>query len=209
MERKLPTPPSSPNELSLAARNGREFRSFTLWLTGLSGSGKSTLAHALRRRISDLGMACCTLDGDVVRRGLCSDLGFAKEDRKENIRRIAEVAGIMNNNGIVVIASTISPYAADRDMARQIIEVPFFMEVYVSTSLAVCEARDPKGLYRQARFGFVKNFTGISAPYEPSESPYLTLDTGAASLETSVEILFSAWLNFRYLVLSSDSLRTD
>lgn len=151
----------------------------TIWLTGLSAAGKSTLAFALERELMAAGRACYVLDGDNVRHGLNRNLGFSPEDRSENIRRIAEVARLMNDAGLIVLTAFISPFRADREMARGIIGVERFREVHVSTSLAVCEARDPKGLYGKARAGAVAEFTGVSSPYEAPENPQLSLDTAA------------------------------
>jgi adenylyl-sulfate kinase len=155
----------------------------TLWLTGLSASGKSTLAYALERALIAAGRACYVLDGDNVRHGLNRNLGFSVEDRSENIRRIAEVAKLMNDAGLIVITSFISPMIADRNIAREIIGANQFKEIYVSTPLATCEARDPKGLYAKARAGKLAGFTGISADYEPPIEPDLTIDTSSGSIE--------------------------
>ena len=154
-------------------------RGGTVWLTGLSGSGKSTVAHELERQLMDAGHLCYVLDGDNIRHGLNRDLGFSAADRTENIRRLAEVARLFNDAGVIVITAFISPYHEDRAQAQAIIGAERFFEVYVETALAVCEARDPKGLYRKARAGEIAQFTGISAPYEPPESPALRLDTAA------------------------------
>lgn len=164
-------------------------RPLTIWLTGLSGSGKSTLAFALEHALFSLRRITYTLDGDNVRHGLCRDLGFSESDRSENIRRIAEVAHLMNDAGLIVITSFISPYREDRELARQIIGQERFLEIHVSTPLSTCEQRDPKGLYRKARAGELPNFTGISAPYEPPTAPALTLDTSITSLERCLEQL--------------------
>jgi adenylylsulfate kinase len=161
----------------------------TVWLTGLSGAGKSTLAAALERHLKMTGRACCVLDGDAVRRGLCSDLGFSHEDRSENIRRIAETAKLMNDAGMIVIAALISPYEADRANARRIIGGGKFFEVYVSTPLAVCEQRDPKGHYRRARSGELTQFTGVSAPYEAPQHHALRIDTSTMPLEECANLL--------------------
>lgn len=163
----------------------------TIWLTGLSAAGKSTLAFALERALIDLNHACYVLDGDNVRHGLNRNLRFSHEDRTENIRRIAEVAKLMNDAGLIVIAAFISPYRADRNLAQEIIGIDCFSEVYVSTSLSVCESRDPKGLYIKARQGNVSEFTGISSPYEEPESPDLLIDTAQTSLEIAVSQLIS------------------
>jgi adenylylsulfate kinase len=164
-------------------------RGVTLWLTGLSGSGKSTVAVALEQALVQGGHLAYVLDGDNVRHGLNKNLGFAPGDRTENIRRVAEVAKLFTDCGVVVLTSFISPYRADRDAARAIFGPGDFVEVHVSTSLETCEARDPKGLYQKARAGEIPEFTGISAPYEPPERPELVLDTGALTVEESVGAL--------------------
>ena len=161
----------------------------TLWLTGLSASGKSTLAYALERALINAGSACYVLDGDNVRHGLNRNLGFSVEDRTENIRRIAEVAKLMNDAGLIVITAFISPTIADRSMAKEIVGASHFKEVYVSTPLDACEARDPKGLYAKARAGKVAEFTGISANYEPPISPDLMIDTSSDVLEDNLKQL--------------------
>ncbi|WP_440089567.1 adenylyl-sulfate kinase [Pseudomonas fragariae (ex Marin et al. 2024)] len=159
----------------------------TLWLTGLSGSGKSTLAFALERTLLDLGRLAYALDGDNVRQGLCRDLGFSPADRSENIRRIAEVAQLMNDAGLIVVASFISPYREDREMARSIIGRHRFVEVFVSTALETCVSRDPKGLYRKAKAGELKDFTGVSSPYEQPLDADLCLDTSELSVSECLE----------------------
>jgi adenylyl-sulfate kinase len=164
----------------------------TIWLTGLSGSGKSTLAKALERRLVDLGRPCYVLDGDNLRHGLNRDLGFSPEDRGENIRRVAEVARLMNEAGIIVIAAFISPYREDRESARRVVGGDRFVEVHLSADLATCEGRDPKGLYRKARAGELPGFTGIGAPYEIPETPDLVLDTGRLTIEEGLARLLDA-----------------
>jgi adenylyl-sulfate kinase len=161
----------------------------TIWLTGLSAAGKSTLGFLLERQLIDAGHPCFVLDGDNVRQALSRDLGFSDSDRTENIRRIAEVAKLMNDAGLIVITAFISPLESDREMAKKIIGEEQFREVYVSTSIEVCESRDPKGLYKKARAGLLKDFTGISAPYEVPPSPRLILDTGVMSQEACLESL--------------------
>lgn len=161
----------------------------TIWLTGLSGAGKSTLAKALVSSLEEQGIPCFMLDGDELRNGLNKGLGFSEADRRENIRRAAEVARLMNQARLVVIASFISPYRADRENAKQIIGQAAYREVYLSTSLAVCEARDPKKLYARARAGEIHHFTGLSAPYERPLHAQLTLDTGILSLTHCVDAL--------------------
>lgn len=163
----------------------------TIWLTGLSGSGKSAIGLMLEHRLIAEGHICYMLDGDNVRSGLNRDLGFSGDDRTENIRRIAEVAHLFNDAGVIVITSFISPYRSDRDRARDIIGPERFIETYVNTSLEVCEKRDPKGLYRKARAGDIGSFTGITAPYEAPEMPELELLTENLSVEDSVERIIS------------------
>jgi adenylylsulfate kinase len=164
-------------------------QALTLWLTGLSASGKSTLAYALEKALIDTGRACYVLDGDNVRHGLNSNLGFTAEERTENIRRIAEVAKLMNEAGLIVITAFISPMIEDRSMAKAIIGADQFSEVYINTPLVACEARDPKGLYAKARSGELANFTGISALYEPPTQADLTIDTSNATLQDNVKRL--------------------
>ncbi len=159
----------------------------TLWLTGLSGAGKSTIAYALENRLLEFAKACYVLDGDNVRHGLNRDLGFAAEDRTENIRRVAEVAALFNDAGMIVITSFISPYRRDRRFARATIGEANFVEVFVDAPLDVCEKRDPKGLYHKARTGKIQDFTGISAPYEPPEQATLHLRTDQLTPEQSVD----------------------
>lgn len=161
----------------------------TIWMTGLSGSGKSTLANELEKRLAALGKHTMLLDGDNVRMGLNKNLGFKEADRIENIRRIAEVSKLMNDAGLIVITSFISPYVRDRRNARDIIGEDSFVEVYVSTPVEECERRDVKGLYKKARAGEIPNFTGISSPYEVPENPDVAIDTSAMSLEECVDVL--------------------
>lgn len=161
-----------------------------LWLTGLSAAGKSTLAMNLEKQLHDLGYACYTLDGDNLRTGLNSDLGFSESDRAENIRRVGEVAALFADAGLICIAAFISPYRADRDAARLAAKNTKFCEIYVDADLACCEERDPKGLYKKARCGLVKNFTGLDAPYEPPLKPELVIHTHQQSVEQSVGQLF-------------------
>ncbi|MGF1678010.1 MAG: sulfate adenylyltransferase subunit CysN [Candidatus Methylacidiphilales bacterium] len=171
---------------------------FTLWLTGLSGSGKSTLARALEREMVTEGRLCYVLDGDTIRHGLNRDLGFSMEDRAENIRRIAEVARIFNQAGVIVITAFISPFRKDREMASQIIGAEAFAEVFVDTPLEECERRDPKGLYKKARAGEITQFTGVSDPYEPPDHPALAIRTeGRTPEECLVELLAFALLRAR------------
>lgn len=170
----------------------------TIWLTGLSGSGKSTIAYELEKRLIAHGHIAYALDGDNMRHGLNRDLGFSPGDRTENIRRIAEVARLFNNAGIFVVTAFISPYRADRAMARNIIGAECFIETHLAAGLDVCERRDPKGLYKKARAGEISDFTGVSAPYEPPENPTLLIDTGRLGIEESVsEILRTVRQRFK------------
>ena len=173
------------------ARSARELRfghkGGVLWLTGLSGAGKSTLAMAVEQHLFRKGYAVYVLDGDNIRSGLNANLGFAPDDRVENIRRVGEVAALFADAGFLCITAFISPYRADRTRARAATPPGSFHEIYVSADLATCEARDPKGLYRKARAGEIREFTGISAPYEPPEAPSLVVDTAATPLEGCIE----------------------
>lgn len=164
-------------------------RGMMLWFTGLSGSGKSTVAIALERELHKRGLLCRILDGDNIRSGINNNLGFSAEDRGENIRRIAEVGRLFVDTGIITIAAFISPNNQLREMAAEIIGKGDFVEVFVSTPLEECERRDVKGLYAKARRGEIKNFTGISAPFEAPENPAIALDTSKLTVEQSVEKL--------------------
>jgi len=161
-----------------------------VWLTGLSGAGKSTLALALERRLINNGCACHVLDGDNVRHGLNRDLGFSAADRSENIRRVAEVAKLMNEAGLIVITALISPYRLDRDMAREIIGTDKFLEVHLATPIETCELRDVKGLYKKARAGEIADFTGVSAPYELPLNPAVSINTSLVSVDDSLSQLY-------------------
>jgi len=161
-------------------------RSAVLWFTGLSGAGKSTLAHAVEERLHQLGCRTYVLDGDNVRHGLCGDLGFSAADRSENIRRIGEVAKLMVDAGTIVLTAFISPFQADRERVRGQMAHGDFLEIYCRCPLEVCETRDVKGLYKKARAGEVKEFTGISSPYEEPLKPELVVDTAHLSLAESV-----------------------
>lgn len=153
------------------------------WFTGLSGSGKSTVARAAEELLTKDGRLVYVLDGDNVRHGLCSDLGFSDEDRTENIRRIGHVAQILADAGAIVLTAFISPFRADRQKVREVVGENEFLEVFVDAPIEVCESRDPKGLYKKARAGDIPEFTGISSPYEPPEQPALQLPTGQLSLD--------------------------
>lgn len=164
-------------------------KSTTVWFTGLSGSGKSTLSVALEKELHELGIHTYRLDGDNIRFGLNSDLGFSPQDRTENIRRIGEVAKLMVDAGLITLTAFISPFRKDRDKAREIIGHENFIEVYVKCSLETCETRDPKGLYKKARAGEIKEFTGIDAPYEEPVHPEIIIDTEKLSLSESVQVI--------------------
>ena len=161
--------------------------SFLVWFTGLSGSGKSTLANQVEKELFKEGIRTFSLDGDNIRQGLNNNLGFSKEDRHENLRRIAEVSKLFVESGTVVIASFISPMKKDREMIRKIIGVENFLEIFVNTSLEECERRDVKGLYKKARAGEIKNFTGIDAPYENPENPDIEIKTEEEKLEAAIK----------------------
>jgi adenylylsulfate kinase len=166
-------------------------KSVVLWFTGLSGSGKSTLAHAVEEQLHRSGLNTFVLDGDNVRHGLCSDLGFSDADRKENIRRIGETAKLLVEAGIITLTAFISPFQAERAVARNLIPQGDFIEIHCFCPLAVCEQRDVKGLYKKARLGEIKDFTGISSPYEEPQNPELRIDTSQLTLEQSVEQVIS------------------
>ncbi|WP_082411785.1 adenylyl-sulfate kinase [Methylogaea oryzae] len=172
---------------SAVARQQRErqnrHRSFILWFTGLSGAGKSTLANRVEELLFQNGCRTYVLDGDNVRHGLCRDLGFSPDERRENIRRVGETAKLFMDAGVIVLTAFISPFSEDRDMVRALVESGDFIEVYCNTPLHVCERRDTKGLYRRARRGEIADFTGISSPYQAPLSPDLEVPTGRRGLE--------------------------
>ena len=172
-------------------------RGVMVWFTGLSGSGKSTVAIAVERELHRRGLLCRILDGDNIRSGINNNLGFSEADRVENIRRIAEVGKLFVDTGIITLAAFISPTNSLREMAERIIGPADFKEVYVSTPLAVCEQRDVKGLYAKARRGEIKDFTGVSAPFEVPVRPALAIDTSVLSLEESVEKVLELILNHK------------
>ena len=199
-----PSPTSSPSPLTskgastnivwhhssvdrAARAHQRGHRSAILWFTGLSGAGKSTLANAVNSALFEQGLACYVLDGDNVRHGLCQDLGFSDADRTENIRRIGEVAKLFVDGGVVVLTAFVSPFRADRDRVRALVPEGDFIEVHCAANLAACETRDTKGLYAKARAGVIKDFTGISSPYEEPEQPELRVETGSQSLDDCVD----------------------
>ncbi len=164
--------------------------SFLMWFTGLSGSGKSTIANALEHKLHKMGYKTYALDGDNIRKGINKGLTFSPEDRTENIRRIAEVANLLVDAGIIVLAAFVSPYKKDRENIRNIVGNDNFVEIFVNTSLEECERRDVKGLYKKARAGEIKDFTGINAPYEAPDSPDIEIITDDLSLEQCVDIVF-------------------
>jgi len=178
---------------TLITRQDREIlnghKSFVLWFTGLSGSGKSTLAHAVEKKLHERGCRTFVLDGDNVRHGLSSNLRFSDDDRRENIRRIGEASKLMTEAGIITLTAFISPFRADREMVRGLFPHGEFVEVFCSASLEVCEGRDVKGLYKKARAGEIKNYTGIDSPYEAPVNPEITLATGVNSINSSVNLV--------------------
>ncbi|HMS65644.1 MAG TPA: adenylyl-sulfate kinase [Ignavibacteria bacterium] len=165
-------------------------RSFVIWFTGLSGSGKSTLSNELEQKLISSGILTYILDGDNIRHGLNKDLGFSETDRKENIRRIGEVSKLMVDSGVVVLTAFISPFREDRITVRQLLNKNEFIEVYVKCPVEICEERDVKGLYKKAREGKIKEFTGIDSPYEEPENPEITIETDKLSLKESAGKLF-------------------
>ena len=163
-----------------------EHKSVVIWFTGLSGSGKSTLAHSVEEELHNLDCRTFVLDGDNVRHGLSSNLSFSDDDRKENIRRIGEAAKLMMESGVIAMTAFISPFKKDRNLVRQLLPQGDFIEIYCNASLEACESRDVKGLYKRARAGEIKNYTGIDSPYEAPDNPELVIDTESESLERSV-----------------------
>ena len=166
-------------------------KSFVLWFTGLSGSGKSTLAYAIEQKLFESGSNIIVLDGDNIRHGLCSDLGFSELDRHENMRRIGEAAKLFVESGTIVLAAFVSPYREDRERVRSRLPHGDFYEVFCDCELSLCESRDPKGLYARARKGEIDNFTGISAPYEEPIKPDMVINSGLMSVEEEVELVLS------------------
>jgi len=174
-------------------------KSAILWFTGLSGSGKSTLAHTVEEKLYNMGVHTYVLDGDNIRKGLNKDLGFSPEDRKENIRRIGEVAKLFVDAGLIVLTAFISPYRKDREFVRGLVEKGEFIEIYVKCPLDVCESRDVKGLYKKARQGLIKEFTGIDAPYEEPENPEIVVETDKESIQESTDKIIKYLLEKKYL----------
>ncbi|MFN3813548.1 MAG: adenylyl-sulfate kinase [Aquificaceae bacterium] len=166
-------------------------KSMAVWFTGLPASGKSTIAHATEKKLYELGIRTYTLDGDNIRHSLCSDLGFSKKDRDENLRRVAEVVKLFVDAGIIALAAFVSPLKEQREKVKSIIGREDFLEIYCRCPVEVCESRDPKGMYKKAILGKIEEFTGISSPYEEPENPDLVLDTHLLSVEESVEKVVS------------------
>jgi adenylylsulfate kinase len=177
----------------------KRHKSCILWYTGLSGSGKSTLANKVEEKLFDMGLHTYILDGDNVRMGLNKGLGFSEEDRKENIRRIGEVAKLFVDAGIIVSTAFISPFRSDREMVRSIVTSGEFVEIFIDASLEVCESRDPKGLYKKARAGEIKQFTGIDSPYEAPQNPELSVKTGEKSLEECAQDVIEWLISNNYI----------
>ena len=195
-----------PNTICFNATVTRERRnqlnghkSVVIWFTGLSGSGKSTLAHSVEEKLHNLGCRTYVLDGDNVRHGLSSNLSFSDDDRKENIRRIGEAAKLMMESGVIAMTAFISPFKKDRNLVRQLLPQGDFIEIYCNTSLEACESRDVKGLYKRARAGEIKNYTGIDSPYEEPDDPELVIDTESESLEESVTKVIN-FLKFKEII---------
>ena len=172
-----------------------------IWFTGLSGSGKSTIANEVAYKLHSLGRLAYVLDGDNIRHGLNKDLGFSPEDRNENIRRISEVAGLFADAGVIAITAFISPYRKYRNFCRELAGKGRFVEVYTKASLKTCEERDPKGLYKKAREGLIKDFTGVNAPYEEPEHPELVIDTDMYGVDESVDLVLKKLRSFGFIDL--------
>jgi len=171
--------------------NINQHKSVILWFTGLSGAGKSTLAHAIEEKLHQLNCRTYVLDGDNVRHGLCGDLGFSDQDRQENIRRIGELAKLMLEAGVISLTAFISPFEKERQLARKLVPHGDFLEIYCHCDLDICEQRDVKGLYKKARAGDIKHFTGISSPYEVPKNPEIKINTGKDSLDSCVDQVIS------------------
>ena len=172
-----------------------------LWFTGLSGSGKSTIANEVAYKLHSMGHLSYVLDGDNIRHGLNKDLGFSPEDRKENIRRISEVSSLFADAGLIAITAFISPYRLDRNYCRELVGKGRFLEIYTKAAIETCEKRDTKGLYKKAREGIIKDFTGINAPYEEPENPEIILDTDKETIEESVEKVMKKLEEMGYIKL--------
>ena len=195
-----------PHGHTITKENRQELKghkSCILWYTGLSGSGKSTLANKVEEKMFDMGLHTYILDGDNIRMGLNKGLGFSDEDRKENIRRIGEVSKLFVDAGVIVSTAFISPFRSDRDMVRSIVKKGEFVEIFVDAPIDICETRDPKGLYKKARAGEIKQFTGIDSPYEAPENAELTIKTGEKSLEECAQEVID-WLTSNAYIPSEE-----
>jgi adenylylsulfate kinase len=170
----------------------------TVWLTGLSGAGKTTIANELSQLLKSSNINVIVIDGDEIRKGLCSDLGYSSKDRSENTRRVAEICKILNKGEILTIVSLISPLKQDREIAKQIIGNNQFVEIYIKTPIEVCQERDPKGLYKKIALGEIKNFTGIDLPYEEPINPHLTIDTTIISIDNATKTIINLFLKSFY-----------
>ena len=177
-------------------------KSVILWFTGLSGAGKSTLAHSVEKALFDIGCRTIVIDGDNVRHGICSDLGFSNQDRQENIRRVGELSKLFVEAGIITLTAFISPFQADRNRVRNLVSDDEFIEIYCNTNLQTCEQRDVKGLYAKARRGEIADFTGISSPYEPPVNPEIIVNTGIDSLEECVKTIIHFLADRNYIKLT-------
>ena len=176
-------------------------KSGLIWFTGLSAAGKSTIAHHMEKDLFDRGIRAYVLDGDNVRHGINSNLGFSREDRKENLRRIAELSRLFVDAGVVVLAAFVSPYREDREFVKKIVGSKYFYEIFVKCPVEVCEKRDPKGMYKKARAGIIKGYTGVDAPYEVPESPDLVIDTVELDVESSVNSVLEFLDQRKFLLL--------
>lgn len=189
-ERRPENVPHQPVDVDKSARSAlHRHKPCVVWFTGLSGAGKSTIANLVERQLHDSGCSTYLLDGDNVRHGLSNDLGFTDADRAENVRRLSEVAKLMVDAGLVVLVAAISPFRVQRQLARELMADDEFIEIFVDVPLPVAEARDPKGLYRKARLGLLRNFTGLDSPYEPPERPEIRLDTSTHTAEQAAEMV--------------------
>lgn len=177
-------------------------KSVILWFTGLSGAGKSTLAHSVEKALFDIGCRTIVIDGDNVRHGICSDLGFSNQDRQENIRRVGELSKLFVEAGIITLTAFISPFQADRNRVRNLVNDDEFIEIYCNTNLQTCEQRDIKGLYAKARRGEIADFTGISSPYEQPVNPEIIVNTGIDSLEECVKTIIHYLADRNYIMLT-------
>lgn len=192
----------SANSITKSSRdNLNKQRSAILWFTGLSGSGKSTIANALEQRLHSFCFRTYLLDGDNVRHGLSSDLNFSDKDRNENIRRIGEVSKLFIDAGVMVLATFISPFKNDRNFVRNIVNATEFIEIYIKCPLDVCEGRDVKGLYKKARSGQIKHFTGIDSPYEAPESPEITIDTSNMTIDQAADKIIDYLIEHSYIII--------